>query len=133
MWATMQCAIERINAAACLGLDMNLSRTGHMVRWGAPDEMPNGSSGYVMGDSWSKQYIRLRIDMPEHHRCPVLVHEMIHVLRRSYSHPGPPESMTNPVTSASRSKITAGDLALICAKQACGCFNPETPAPDPDP
>lgn len=127
MWGVMNCALTRVRRATCLDADLTLNTIEHRIRWAPDEEMPNGSSGYISGSNWDQQRIRLRWSMPETHRCPVLTHEIIHALRKSYSHPCPEFSMSYPVTSASQSKITQCDLDIICAKYDCGCQVPESP------
>lgn len=58
----------------------------------------------------------------------MLVHELGHVLRKSYLHSPEDGSMSYYVThvdSTPVSKITAGDLALVCAVQPCTRQIPE--------
>lgn len=130
LYTAMECATTRILAATCIDIDLTIYPTSNMVRWEAAANMPNASSGYVWGDTWSTQRIKLSDGLTEPSFCTVLIHEMIHVLRRSYSHPGADGSMSHPVTrtfSTPISRITAEDITLICAKQTCGCNNPEPP------
>lgn len=122
----IECALERIRLATCLPIDVSLD-SAHWVRQRPPEDMTG--SGHTSG-AWSSTRISLSTSLTTSQQCPVLVHEMLHTLRRSNSHPGADGSMTYPVTHVNSqpvSHLTAADLALICSVQACGCQNPEPP------
>lgn len=126
LWAGLECALKRWRAAT--GLDLDVSLAGpHYVRWRAPEDVPGGGSGWVEGPFTStRTYVSSAL--AAHRVCPVLVHEIGHVLRRSYGHSPEDGSMSYPVVhvdSEPVSRITAGDLALVCAVQACTQQIPE--------
>lgn len=118
-------ALARLRAATCLVVDVSLD-AHHLVHFATPAEM-GGRSGWTTG-SWDAANIRLSTGLAADQVCPVLIHEMVHVLRRSNTHPGPDGSFSAPVThvhSEPVSKLTAYDVAAICGVQTCGCQNPE--------
>lgn len=126
LWAGLECALERWNAATGLALDVSLVGP-HYVRWREPADVPGGGVAWV-GGSFSGTRTYVSSTLPAHHLCPVLVHELGHVLRKSYLHSPEDGSMSYPVVhvdSTPVSKITAGDLALVCAQQACTQQIPE--------
>lgn len=125
----MQCATQRIRAATCLDVDISVAGDQHLVRWASPEDMPN-RTGYISGADWNRQALRLLVGMGPTEACQVLVHEMVHALRRNYGHPGAQFSMSYPSTSISRSRLTPDDLARICSMQTCGCVNPEPAVPE---
>jgi hypothetical protein len=124
----IECALDRIRATTCMPADVSFD-AAHWVRHRSPEDMM-GYSGRTTG-SWDSVRISLSTSLTSGQQCQVLLHEMVHTLRRNNNHPGVDGSMSYPtihVTSSPISHITAGDLALICAVQTCGCQNPE-PAP----
>lgn len=121
----LECAVERWRAATCLDINVDMTGPG-FVRWRHADELaPNVAQTLT---PYSASRIQISDGKPLDFTCPVLIHEMGHVLRRSPSHPGPDGSMSFPmtrVTSSPVSRITADDLNAVCAVQPCGCFVPE--------
>ncbi len=127
--AALDCAIGRLRAATCIpGLDVSYD-AAHWVRQDLPENMP-GATGITSG-GFNSTRIKLASDIAtDDKRCQILIHEIVHVIRRDYGHPGPLGSMSYPVTNTTaipRSRITPEDIGFICAKQNCQCFNPEPP------
>lgn len=125
--SAIECALARWRAATCLPLDVALAGP-HFIRWGDDADL-DGMAGMIFyGSNWNDKRIKLNETIQPAKFCPVLVHEMSHLMRRNGNHPGADGSMAFPVThvlSEPVSKITAEDLTLVCAKQPCTCFNPE--------
>lgn len=121
----LECALARIRAATCLPVDVSFD-AHHWVRQLPAADM-GGRSGWTTG-AWAGTRIKLSEALAADQVCPVLIHEIVHVLRRSNAHPGPDGSMTFPVVhvhSAPVTRLVAYDLDAICAAQQCECFNPE--------
>jgi hypothetical protein len=120
----LECALARVRAATCLPVDVSFD-AAHWVRRRAAADM-GGRAGWTTG-SWTAADVKISDSLAASQRCPVLTHEIVHILRRSNAHPGPDGSMTFPVvhTHVPASRITAEDIAEICAVQTCGCANPE--------
>jgi hypothetical protein len=127
LWQAIECSLERWKKATCINaLDASVFYANHWVRWN--HDIPNDAHGRTSGAAWNDQRISINSALLPESVCPVLVHEMGHVLRRSYAHSEEDGSVSYPVThvfSEPVSRITAGDLALVCAKQPCGCQVPE--------
>lgn len=118
-------ALARLRAATCLVLDVSLD-AHHLIQLVPPEDM-GGRSGWTTG-SWDAANIKLSRSLTAAQVCPVLLHEMVHVLRRSNSHPGPNGSFSYSVVHVSSqpvTKITGFDVEAICAVQSCGCQVPE--------
>lgn len=113
--AALECALGRWRAAAGLDLDVSFN-AHHWVRFAPLD----GASG-TTGGSWSSARIKLDTDMSERLDCPVLVHEICHLLRQDNGHVG--EACMKPTYIDSH--ITAEDLNAVCSKRACTAFVPE--------
>lgn len=124
----LDCAISRWRAATCLPIDVSYD-AAHWVRFAPDDQMGTNVGQTTAIDGWNSQRIKLRasIAVNPDQTCQMLVHEMSHVLRRSYYHSDEDGSMSYAVTHvfSSWSTITVGDLDAVCAKQPCGCFIPE--------
>ncbi len=122
----LECALNRIRTATCLPLDVSLDAQ-HWIRQKTDAEM-GGRAGWTTGP-WANTRIALKDSLQDYHWCPILTHEIVHVLRRSNAHPCPGRSMSSPDGVWSRepgaSRINACDLEAICAAQDCGCYNPE--------
>lgn len=129
----LDCAIGRWRAATCLPIDLSYA-PAHWVRQDDVDNIatnvPGEHTGQTWGSSWNAQKIKLANTLTEDASCQVLVHEIEHLISRSYNHSAVDGSMSFPVThviAQPRSRIMEVDLGRVCAKQPCGCFNPETP------
>lgn len=122
----LECALARYRAATCLPLDVSLD-AAHWVKL-APASAMGGRAGWTTGTSWAQTQVKLLDTLTSPQLCPVLMHEISHILRQSNSHPAPNGSFAYDgvhVVSAPISHLTAEDLTLICAVRPCGCFNPE--------
>lgn len=118
------CATERWRDATGLPIEIAYYGAAHWVRQDAPANLPPGAQAVTWGSAtgWNEQRIKLATSLlDDFARCQILVHEMGHVLRRNYGHSTEDGSMSWPITHvySSQSGITAGDLALVCAKQPC--------------
>jgi hypothetical protein len=125
LWGHIECAVNRIVDATCLPIYID-SRGPNYVRWNDNDEL-NGSTGRAL-TPWSASRIHVNESLEEERVCTILVHEIIHVLRRSTGHGGLDGAMSYPVVhfiTPPVSKITAGDINSICAVQDCTCAVPE--------
>ncbi len=121
----IECALPRIRAATCLPLDVSFD-AAHWIRQDTPANM--GQYGGLTSGTWTSARIKLRNTLSEDARCPVLIHEIFHVLRRSDGHSTEDGSLSYTVThivAEPVSHITQGDLDLICARWPCGCQVPE--------
>jgi len=126
LWEALECATGRWRAATCLDADLALMPET-WARWLAPELMPNGATGWA-GGPFNDARIKVSAGAQPPTVCPVMVHEMGHVLRRDYSHPGPDGSMSFPVThvfSEPVSRITQEDIDAVCDYWPCGCSHPE--------
>lgn len=122
----LECVVERYRAATCLPLDVSVD-AAHWVRL-APASAMGGRVGWTTGGSWNQTQVKLLDTLTPAQLCPLLMHEVSHILRRSNDHPAPNGSFSSPavhVVATPVSHITAEDIALICAVQSCGCSNPE--------
>jgi hypothetical protein len=122
----LDCAIARWRAATCLPIDVSYS-AAHWVRFALPQDIPGDSTAVTSGASWNSMRIRVLSTLSEPALCPMLVHEMGHILRRNSGHSDEDGSMSYEVVhvASSTSLITTHDLELVCAKQPCGCMIPE--------
>ncbi len=124
----LECAVRRIREATCLPLDVSLD-ANHWLRHKTEAEM-GGRAGWTTGP-WATASIAVKDTLQDYHQCPIITHEIVHVLRRSNGHPCPGRSMSSPDGVWSRepggSRITACDLEQICAVQNCGCMVSEPP------
>lgn len=123
LWAALECAGDRWRAATCLDADVSLVPET-WVRWGFPEEM-YGYHGMAYGSSWTSSRIMILDTLEPHKLCQVMAHEMGHILRRDFGHPGPDHSMSYPVTHISTTKITQFDIDAVCDYWPCGCETPE--------
>lgn len=121
----MYCSAARWRAATCLDVDLSIDPET-WVRWLAHELMPNGASGRAEGP-FNDARIKINASIAPHSVCPVMTHEMGHILRRNYGHPGPDYSMSFPVTHVGdpQSRITQEDIDGVCDTLSCGCQNPE--------
>lgn len=125
--SALDCALARWRAATCLQLDVSYY-AAHWVRFALPQDMPAGATGVTSGASWNSMRIRLMSTLADESLCPMLTHEIGHVLRRNSGHSDEDGSMSYVVThvvSSPTSRITAGDIDLVCSKQLCACAIPE--------
>lgn len=123
----MDCAIGRWRVATCLPIDVSYS-PAHWIRFALPQDLPANANANSSGATWNSIRIKLSTSLDEHELCPMLVHEMGHVLRRNMGHTDEDGSMGFAVTHINTepvSKITAGDLVKVCTQQPCGCMVPE--------
>ncbi len=124
----IECALTRVRSATCLPVDVSLDAL-HLVRTKTPEQIGN-RAGWTVGP-WDMARISLRSDLQSYHWCPILTHEIIHVLRRSNAHPCPGRSMSAPDGVWSKepggSRIMTCDLEQICAVQGCACMVAEVP------
>jgi hypothetical protein len=116
----LDCALMRWRAATGLPLDMSLE-SAHRLKWSAPDAT---YAGLTWG-SYDSANIAINPTLADAALCQVTVHEIGHILRRNYGHPCPADSMSNPTTSTSRSKITQCDLDAVCSVRNCAWEIPE--------
>jgi hypothetical protein len=125
----LECALARIRVATCLPVDVSFDAY-HWVRQKAPEAM-GYQSGFANPGAypyWSEARVYLNNTLPPEATCPVLIHELFHVLRRTNNHGGIDGGFTFEVTHVNSqpiTRITADDLAKVCAVQPCGCQNPE--------
>lgn len=122
----MDCAIARWRAATCLPIDVSYS-PAHWIRFATSDDLPSNATAVTSGSSWNSMRIKMLNTLSDTAMCPMLTHEMGHILRRNSGHSSEDGSMSYPTVHvvSSTSKITEGDLDLVCNAQPCGCFNPE--------
>jgi hypothetical protein len=127
-YALYHCAAVRWRNATCLPLDISFE-PAHKMRWATAEEMGD-YTGRVWGD-YDSATIKLLDGMAtETQECQVMVHEIGHILRRDYGHPGSTRyGMSYPSTSTSRSRITQEDVDFVCEERDCGCENPEPAVP----
>lgn len=113
--SSIECALGRWRAATGLPLDISLN-AHHWIRF-API---TGASGQISGP-WSSVRIRIDSELQNQFDCPVLVHEICHLLRLSNSHIG--EACMSPTHVDST--ITSADLDAVCAERDCAAYEPE--------
>lgn len=132
LWDALACATTRWKAATCLDVDLSIEPEG-WARWLSNELMPlmgNGphhATGNVSGP-FDDARIKINASSDPAYTCPVMIHEMGHILRRSYGHPGPDGSMSFPsvhVFSEPISRITQEDIDGVCDTLDCECEIPE--------
>lgn len=111
----LECALERIRAAACLPVDVSFD-AAHWTSQRPPETM-GGRMGWTTGASFDAARVKIVNTADVTLTCRLMIHEYSHILRRSNAHAGP--------TGDGSTKLLEPNLAAICAIYDCGCFNPE--------